>query len=57
MGTILFRVEPERGDQIIEYIQKMPNIQSAWRLGESSEIIVAPTLRTQNEIGPREINN
>jgi DNA-binding Lrp family transcriptional regulator len=50
VGTIQFRVAPERADQIVENIQRIPNIHSVWRSGKSSEISVVPTLKTLDEL-------
>ncbi len=38
VGNILFKVEPQQADQIVEYVNKMPNIHAAWRTARTNEI-------------------
>jgi DNA-binding Lrp family transcriptional regulator len=44
VGNILFKVEPQRADQIVEYVKKMPNIHAAWRTARTSEINAVATM-------------
>lgn len=44
MGNIVFKVEPQRADQTVEYVNKMPNIHAAWRTARTSEINAVATM-------------
>jgi DNA-binding Lrp family transcriptional regulator len=46
VGNILFKVEPQQADQIVEYVQKMPNIHAAWRTARTSEINAVVTMES-----------
>jgi DNA-binding Lrp family transcriptional regulator len=44
VGNIIFKVEPQRADQTVEYVNKMPNIHAAWRTARTSEINAVVTM-------------
>jgi Lrp/AsnC family transcriptional regulator for asnA, asnC and gidA len=44
VGNIIFKVEPRKAEQTVEYVKKMPNIHAAWRTARTSEINVVATM-------------
>ena len=44
VGNITFKVEPQQANQIVEYVNKMPNIHAAWRTARTSEINAVATM-------------
>ncbi len=50
VGNILFKVEPQQADQIVEYVKKMPNIHAAWRTARTSEINAVVTMESLEKL-------
>ena len=46
VGNIIFKVEPQQADQIVEDLKKMPNIHDAWRTAKTSEINAVVTMES-----------
>jgi DNA-binding Lrp family transcriptional regulator len=46
VGNIVFKVEPQQADQIVEDVKKIPNIHNAWRTARTSEINAVVTMES-----------
>jgi DNA-binding Lrp family transcriptional regulator len=44
VGNITFKVDPQQANQIVECVNKMPNIHAAWRTARTSEINAVATM-------------
>lgn len=50
VGNILFKVDPQQADQIVEYVNKMPNMHAAWRTARTSEINAVITMESLEKL-------
>ncbi len=50
VGNILFKVEPQQADQVVEDLKKMPNIHDAWRTARTSEINAVVTMESLEKL-------
>jgi DNA-binding Lrp family transcriptional regulator len=44
VGNILFKVDPQQADQIVESVKEIPNIHAAWRTAKTSEVNAVVTM-------------